>query len=101
MSKYCKHCSILNPDSAKFCRNCGKPFLDSVQPTPTPKPTPKPTPTPTPNPTPSSDGGDTFLKVLGTIVVIGICVAIAVGTAGFGTPVAIGGYLALKQIWDW
>ena len=100
MSKYCKHCSILNPDSAKFCRNCGKPFLDSVQPTPTPKPTPKPTPTPTPNPTPSSDGIDTFLKVLGTIAVIGICIAIVVWTNGYGAPLGYGAYKAIQSIWD-
>lgn len=100
MSKRCPSCNIWNTDSAKFCRNCGKQFLASVQPA-VPKST---TPTPTPQPsssTSNSDGGDIFLKILGTIVVIGICVAIAVGTAGFGTPVAIGGYLALKQIWDW
>ena len=83
----------MNPDEAKFCRNCGKPFLASVQPA-----VPKST-TPTP-PTSNSDGGDVFFKIFGTIVVIGICIAIVVCTGGIGTPVVLGAFWGIKSIWD-
>lgn len=87
MSKYCKHCSTLNPDVAKFCRNCGKQFLDSVQPTPTPTPTPKPnpapTPTPKPNPAPTptpnnDDDSNWWMGCLGILVIIGILSALGI-----------------------
>lgn len=51
-------------------------------------------------PTPSSDGVDTFFKVLGTIAVIGICIAIVVWTNGYGAPLGYGAYKAIQSIWD-
>lgn len=48
----------------------------------------------------SDDGWNTFWKVIGTIIVVGICIAIAAGTNGYGTPVVVGGYYACKAIWD-
>lgn len=48
----------------------------------------------------SSSNDNTVWKVLGTIVVIIICIAIAVGTNGYGTPLAFGGYYAIRGIWN-
>ncbi len=48
----------------------------------------------------SGDGWATFWKIIGSIIVIGLVIAIAAGTNGYGTPIAYGGYLALKAIWD-
>jgi hypothetical protein len=48
----------------------------------------------------SDDGWDVFWKVILTIVVIGICIAIATCTNGYGTPLLIGGYYAVKYIWN-
>ena len=93
MSKRCPICNIWNADDAKFCRNCGKQLeMSSASET-----TSTTTSTSTSS---SSDAGDIFLKVLGTIFVIGVCIAVAVGTSGYGTPIALGGAYALKAIWD-
>ena len=99
MSKRCPTCNIWNADDAKFCRNCGKQFemSSASKTTSTSKSTTTSTSTSTSS---SSDAGDIFLKVLGTIFVIGVCIAIAVGTSGYGTPIAFGGVYALKAIWD-
>lgn len=48
----------------------------------------------------SSDGWTTFWRIIGTIMVIGLVIAISVGTSGFGIPIIGGGYLALKAIWN-
>lgn len=48
----------------------------------------------------SSDGWTTFWRIIGTIMVIGLVIAISVGTGGFGIPIIGGGYLALKAIWN-
>lgn len=48
----------------------------------------------------SDDGWNTFWKVVGTIIVIGICIAIAACTNGYGTPVAAIGAYACKAIWN-
>lgn len=47
-----------------------------------------------------SDGWTTFWKIIGTIIVIGIVIAISAGTSGYGTPIAVGGYYALRAIWN-
>lgn len=48
-----------------------------------------------------SDGWTTFWRIIGTIIVIGLVIAISAGTSGYGTPIAIGGYFALRAIWNW
>lgn len=48
----------------------------------------------------SGDGWATFWKIIGSIIVIGLVIAIAVGTNGYGIPIAYGGYLVLKAIWN-
>lgn len=47
-----------------------------------------------------SDGWTTFWRIIGTIIVIGIVIAISAGTSGYGTPIAVGGYYALRAIWN-
>lgn len=47
-----------------------------------------------------SDGWAIFWKIIGTIIVIGIVIAISAGTSGYGTPIAVGGYYALRAIWN-
>ena len=99
MSKKCGNvdCGVFNPDNAKYCRNCGRALpvtQDKVIQNPPEKDSSS---SPVSS---SSNDGETFLKILGTIFVIGIVIAIAVSTSGYGTPVAIGGYYALKSIWD-
>lgn len=47
-----------------------------------------------------SDGWITFWKIIGTIIVIGLVIAISVGTSGYGTPIAVGAYCALRAIWE-
>lgn len=46
------------------------------------------------------DGWTTFWRIIGTIIVIGLVIAISAGTSGYGTPIAIGGYYALRAIWN-
>ena len=47
-----------------------------------------------------SDGWTTFWRIIGTIIVIGLVIAISAGTSGYGTPIAVGGYYALRAIWN-
>lgn len=47
-----------------------------------------------------SDGWTIFWRIIGTIIVIGLVIAISAGTNGYGTPIAVGGYYALKAIWN-
>lgn len=47
-----------------------------------------------------SDGWTTFWRIIGTIIVIGLVIAISAGTNGYGTPIAVGGYYALRAIWN-
>lgn len=56
--------------------------------------------TPTTYNSSSSDGWITFLKVLGTIVIIGITVAIIVATGGITAPIAYGAWKGIQAIWD-
>lgn len=46
------------------------------------------------------DGWTIFWKIVGTIIVIGLVIAIAASTKGYGTPIALGGYYALRSIWN-
>lgn len=48
----------------------------------------------------SSNGWGTFWKIIGSIMIIVLVISIIAGTNGYGTPIAYGGYLALKAIWD-
>lgn len=47
----------------------------------------------------NDDGWDTFWRVVGSIVVIGIVIAIIAGTGGIATPIAFGAAYALRAIW--
>ena len=47
----------------------------------------------------NDDGWDTFWRVVGTIVVIGIVIAIIAATGGIATPAAFGAAYALRAIW--
>lgn len=47
-----------------------------------------------------NDGWTTFWRIIGTIIVIGLGIAISAGTGGYGTPIALGGYYALRAIWN-
>ena len=47
----------------------------------------------------NDDGWDTFWRVVGTIVVIGIVIAIIAATGGIATPIAVGAAYALRAIW--
>jgi len=47
-----------------------------------------------------NDGWTTFWRIIGTIIVIGLVIAISAGTSGYGTPIAVGGYYALRAIWN-
>lgn len=47
-----------------------------------------------------SDGWTTFWRIIGTIMVIGLVIAISAGTSGYGTPIAVGGFYALRAIWN-
>ena len=49
----------------------------------------------------NSDGWTMFRRIIGTIIVIGFVIAIVAWTNGYGTPIVYGGYLLLKEIWDW
>ena len=93
MSKRCPICNIWNADDAKFCRNCGRKLQTESSSSAS-------SASSTTTSSSSGDGGETFLKILGTIFVVGVVIAIAVSTSGYGTPIAIGGYYALKAIWD-
>lgn len=47
----------------------------------------------------SSSNGSTFFRIIGTIIVIGLVILIIAGTNATGTPIALGGYFALRAIW--
>lgn len=47
----------------------------------------------------NDDGWVTFWRVVGTIVVIGIVIAIIAATGGIATPVAFGAAYVLRAIW--
>ena len=47
----------------------------------------------------NDDSWKTFWRVVGTIMVIGLVIAISAGTNGYGTPIAAGGYYVLRAIW--
>lgn len=49
----------------------------------------------------NSGGWTTFWRIVGTIIVIGFVIGVVTGTNGYGIPLAYGGYLLLKEIWDW
>ena len=52
-----------------------------------------------PNYSSNDDGWETFWRIVGTIVVIGIVIAIIAGTGGIATPIAFGAAYALRAIW--
>lgn len=56
-----------------------------------------------PNYSSNNDGWETFctfLRVIATIVIVALVIAIIVGTGGIATPTVAGAYFAIRAIWD-
>lgn len=51
------------------------------------------------NSTSNSDGWDIFWRMIVTIIIVGLVIVISVVTSGYATPLAVGGYYALRAIW--
>ena len=51
------------------------------------------------NSTSNSDGLDIFWRMIVTIIIVGLVIVISVVTSGYATPLAVGGYYALRAIW--
>ena len=72
-----KVCGCTNPDNAIFCSKCGS-ILKNIE--------------------VKSESDDTW-RVIATIIIIIIAIAIVGGTRGIGTPFAFGLAFVIKYIW--
>lgn len=52
------------------------------------------------HPSRSSFSWTTLWRIIETIIVIGFVIAISVETSGYGIPIAVGAYYALRAIWN-
>lgn len=87
-------CNTFNEDGALFCRNCGTKLVKQEMTAGTTSGT-KTTATST-----SSDTPD-WVKVILTVLCIGICIAIACASVGIATPVvAVAGWKGIQAIWN-
>lgn len=91
-------CSCSNPDDANYCRKCGCnfqsiPINEIAPPTHTPYQI-----TNSKNLEIKTESDDTW-RVIATIILIIVAIAIAVGTVGIGTPFALGIAYIIKGIW--
>lgn len=97
MPKKCS-CNTFNSDDAVYCRNCGSKLASTD--IKTDDGTTTGTTGGTTVTTSSSDTPD-WVKVILTILVIGIAIAISCASIGIAAPVvAIGGWKCIQAIWE-
>lgn len=71
--------------------------IHEIKENPTPKPAPKRTTTSPP--TSSNEKESVWFKIISTVLMIIITIAIIASTSGYGAPLAIGCYMGIKELW--